>query len=405
MTATYVQASPTQGAGATLRQHPLVVAAVVVLMLIIGVLAITSQPEDGTPFSPANPGPDGARAAAQILGDQGVTVTHADTLSGLEIDDAAHTTLVIASPENLSYDQIEAVLAYPGDIVFLGADYGVVDLLGGPDATASSYIPSQPAAATCDDPDALAAGTVTVTAGVQFPESPQTEQCFTVDGSSAYVVHERGSGAEASTVRIIASAALVTNADLATEGNAALALRALGHHPHVAWYVSSFYDLSMPPWTGGDGDDGDETAAPAVPTTSDLLPPWFMPVLFILGLTVLVAAWWRGRRFGRLVPEPLPVVVPGAEAVKGRARLYRRANAHAHAGASLRAQAAVRIGRRLGVPRTAPADALIDATQRATGRPREHVAALLTGPLPHSNADMMTLIKELDSLESEVHRP
>ena len=52
------------------------------------------------------------------------------------------------------------------------------------------------------------------------------------------------------------------------------------------------------------------------------------------------APLWRGRRFGPLAVEPLPVVVRASEATRGRARLYRRARAYGRATAALRAASA-----------------------------------------------------------------
>ncbi|WP_082096116.1 DUF4350 domain-containing protein [Demequina flava] len=393
----YTSAQVRPGAAAQVRQHPLITAAVVLLIIAVTLLVWGNEPEDTTALSPYNAGPEGARAAAQILGDQGVNVRYVSTLAATSTAAADSTTLVIASPDFLGRDQVEAILDYPGDIVFLGSSRAVSQVAGLGTDSGGDYVEPTAIAAGCSDPDAQAAQEVTVSVGaIADAGGSGVETCFTTpDGYSAYVTANDGDR----TVRVIASTDIVTNAHLAEQGHAALTLRALGHQPSIVWYVGNLYDLSLPTWAGDGEAPEDFEVSP------DALPPWFGPLVFMAFLTVLVAGLWQGRRFGRLVPEPLPVIVPAAEAVRGRARLYRRAGDVPHACAALRAQTATRIGRRLGVPRSGNADALIDAIHRATGRRREDVARLLAGPLPQKSTDMMTMIKELDSLESEVHRP
>ncbi len=86
-----------------------------------------------------------------------------------------------------------------------------------------------------------------------------------------------------------------------------------------AWYVGDYYDSTLLPGKGGASD---------LQINADFLPPGFGTALYALGMTALVAALWRGRRFGPLAVEPLPVVVRASEATRGRARLYRRARAY-----------------------------------------------------------------------------
>ncbi len=130
-----------------------------------------------------------------------------------------------------------------------------------------------------------------------------------------------------------------------------------------------------------------------------------MPILALqLLLVAVVAALWRGRRLGRLVTEQLPVVVRAGETTRGRGRLYRRARSYGHAAAALRAGTAARSAARLGLPRSAPAPAVIDAVARAASRAPQDVEALLYGPPPTDDRGLARLARDLDHLESEVHR-
>ncbi|NUU16831.1 DUF4350 domain-containing protein, partial [Cellulomonas humilata] len=77
---------------------------------------------------------------------------------------------------------------------------------------------------------------------------------------------------------------------------------------------------------------------------------------------------------------------------------------YGHAAAALRAGAASRSAARLGLPRSAPAPVVVDAVARATTRPAQAVEALLYGPPPTDDRGLAQLARDLDHLESEVHR-
>ena len=116
--------------------------------------------------------------------------------------------------------------------------------------------------------------------------------------------------------------------------------------------------------------------APARPASS--WPCWQL----VIALALLALA--RARRLGRLVVEPLPVVVRAAESVEGRARLYRSGNARGRAADALRAGPRDRLAPRAG------AAAGRDARRPARGGGRRTPAraaprsrsALLYGPPP-----------------------
>ncbi|WP_084100933.1 DUF4350 domain-containing protein [Demequina sp. NBRC 110051] len=398
MSVDYARAEARPSLARRARRRPALVVVAVLFVVVIVLLVWSSKPQDYTAFSPENTAGDGARAAAEILRTQGVEVRKAESLGSTRIGDPATTTLVIAEPHLLQEFQVEALLDYPGDLVTLGVDDATLRLAN--TGLVSTYADATTVSlASCRAEDALAAQQVEAGPwGVSGTPAQGVTTCFPTDrGAATYVDLERDAGR----LTILASPEIVTNDRLAQEGNAALTLRTLGRHPSVVWYVADGFDSSVPTWEGGDGIAPPE----AVPVSPDFLPPGTLPAAFALGLAVLVTAMWRARRFGPLVREPLPVVVRASEATRGRARLYRRARAAGRAGAAMRAHAARNIGPRLGVPRTAGADALVDAICRATGRNRADVTDLLYGPPPASDADLMTLTTELDRLESEVHRP
>src|SRR5690606_8414872 len=122
---------------------------------------------------------------------------------------------------------------------------------------------------------------------------------------------------------------------LAEDGNAALAMNLLGANPELVWF--------QPRVTAG----GDTAAA-------DLLPEGLWPVLGLLAVAAVLAVVWRGRRMGRLVSEPLPVVVRASETAEGRGRLYRHGRDRAHSADIMRQAAIDRLRHRLGLPRSTP---------------------------------------------------
>ncbi|WP_084129341.1 DUF4350 domain-containing protein [Demequina sp. NBRC 110055] len=398
MSVDYARADVRPSLARRARKRPIALLAAALFVAIVVVLVWSSKPQDYTPLSPDNAAGDGARAAAEILRGQGVDVRKVATLGAARVADPPTTTLVIAEPHLLQEYQVQALLDYPGDLVTLGADDATLAATASGLST-SSDSGSTLALAACDNDDALAAEQVE--AGpwtVLGTPAAGVTTCFpTPSGAATYVDLERDAGR----LTILVSPDIVTNERLDQAGNAALTLRTLGRHENVVWYVADGLDTSVPTWEGGDGIAPPES----VPVSPDFLPPGTLPAVFALGLAVMVTALWRARRFGPLVREPLPVVVRASEATRGRARLYRRSRAAGRAAAALRAHAATRMGARLGVPRAAGADSLVDAITRATGRDRGAITDLLYGAPPTSDAALMTLITELDTLEGEVHRP
>ncbi|WP_422771510.1 DUF4350 domain-containing protein [Plantactinospora sp. WMMC1484] len=225
------------------------------------------------------------------------------------------------------------------------------------------------------------------------------------------------------------------NDRLAEWGNAALATGLLGGHERVVWLDLAGPEPPPPHYRGGgldpwtSGPDGSETyqgeepeegdgdpeyeeqaeppprkpdpqGAPPKPRNPlwDALPQWFWAVLVQLALALLVAVLWRARRLGPPVAEPLPVSVPAAETVYGRARLYQRARAYGPAARTLRAAALHRLAQAGNLPADARPDELAAAVAARTGRDAAEVHDLLYGPAPETNRELLDLARALDVL-------
>jgi hypothetical protein len=398
-TDTFVSAQARPNVARQAAKRPVVVIGVIVFLALLAVLVIGSRPQDITALSINNSNPSGARALAQILRDQGVEVRQVGPLGAARITDPANTTLVIANPAELSPFQTDSVLNYPGDVVFVDASADLMDALD-PSLRYAQFPVRGTVGASCTDPDALVAAEVMLDGGaVTSTDDRGPERCFVNgDGDAAYVDLE----VDGARRTVIASWPIVTNAELDELGHAALALRVTGRHENVVWHVASIYDTTGLTWSDGSGAGNGDFELEASP---DFMPPGTGSALFALGGAALVFAFWRARRFGPLVTEPLPVVVRSSEATRGRARLYRRGKATGRVGAAMRGAAALRMGRRLGVSRAGTEGDIVDAIARASGRTTLEVRSLLYGPPPTNNNELLQLVEDLDNLESEVHRP
>ncbi|GIG39654.1 DUF4350 domain-containing protein [Cellulomonas phragmiteti] len=362
---------------------------VVLGVVLVGglVLTLPAPPVSSTPGAPDNPGASGARAVARVLERQGVTVDHVTTTAAALAAARGDGTVLVVGDQWLVEEQVDALAALDDDLVLVDAGWALSRLA--PDvATSGEAVPRTRREASCDDPDAVAAGTLTAAGGYEDLSGAATT-CFPAGGGGgAYLVLER----DGRRITALSDLHPLTNDAVDEDGHAALALRALGRHDHLVWYVPSLDDMGVV------GEPGSGTSLP------DLVP-WVRPVAAWLVLVLLVTVVWRGRRLGPVVAEPLPVVVRSAEATRGRGRLYRRARAHGHAAAALRAGTAARVAHRLGLPRSADAPSLVDALARATGRRAVDVESLLYGPPPIDDAGLLRLADDLHHLESEVHRP
>jgi hypothetical protein len=337
-------------------------------------------------------------AATEILEAQGVGVREVAYLSRAMVSEPDTTTLTITLPSSLSDTQIDSILEYPGDLVFVGISPDLIRKLDEGLAYRDGWEATH-GTPGCSDEDAIAAGRITaVGPRVRADSTSDATVCFAnPEGNGAYVVIER----DGRRILLITDPTIAMNEHLVEDGNAALVLRALGKHRNLVWYVGAFDDTTNLTYTG----------SPSGPMPGHVtVKPGFLPAgtgdaLFALAIAGLVAAVWKGRRMGPLLREPLPIVVHASESARGRGRLYRRARAYGRASAALRAAAAERMGHRLGVPRTADAEALIAALTRACHRDPAGIERLLFGPPPESEGAMMDLATELDALEKEVHRP
>ncbi|MBN9195692.1 MAG: hypothetical protein J0I44_06430, partial [Microbacterium sp.] len=137
-------------------------------------------------------------------------------------------------------------------------------------------------------------------------------------------------------------------------------------------------------------------------TRGYVLPLHPAPAIALLLIAGLVAGLWRGRRFGPLVSETLPVTVRAAETTEGRARLYARSRDAVHAADRLRVGALRRLARLLALGPAASADEISDAVADRVATPRAVVRDILIDGVPRSDRELVALSDRLRDLEAAV---
>ena len=367
------------------RLFPLLLAAVVLLAVVA--LAVGHASSSVTPLAPDNPRPEGAQAVATLLEREGVRVRTARTTAEALALAGPNTTLLVTEGRHLDDAQLAAVRDTGADLVLSRVTY-LPDLEPlTADVEPSAVGSPDQLRADCSAPPAVAAGEISHSTGGLRVLSPDVEACFPTGTDTAALATWQDGERQ---VAVLADGGLMSNEHLAESGNAALTLWLLGGHEDLIWYLPTVGDTVA---TEADDDDA-----------LGLLPPGATAIGWQLLVVAAVLLLWGARRLGPVVTEAMPVVVRSSETTLGRGRLYRRGRAHAHAAAGMRAGFAARTARLLGLPRSAPPGTLVTAVAAATGRDELLVERLLYGPPPSGDTELITLTRELDILESEVHR-
>ena len=393
----------------------LATAGVVAVALLL--LTVSGAGSSGQALDPENPGRSGTRALAQVLREQGVQVEIVrgiDDLEAAAVD--AHTTVLVGDVTYLGTAAAERTAAHvrgarrlvvlePDDVTLedLALPVQVVGLSGSDLRAGCTSDLADPTdvltvAATLYAPARSGStGSAGVTscyvppaAGSAAPSSGDSEEGSGEDQPGAALVVLPSTVETPETVVLGAGAAL-SNGHITEAAHAALGLRVLGPVDRLIWYMPDVTDLDVP---GPDGQRADDAGRG--------VPEWFTPGVVLIGLVVVVYALARGRRLGRLVTEPLPVVVRAAETTEARGRLYHRASDRALAAEALRSGTRTRLVARLGLPPGAAAAGLVDAVARSTGHPPTDVEAMLDGPTPDTDRDLLLLAQRLADLEESV---
>ncbi len=392
MTAAAPAADVAAGEAPPRRRAVLGWVAIVAGIVVVGfamtmITGIAQLPARGL-LDPDAAGPDGSRALARILEREGVDVLLVRDRDAAQAALAGgDATLAWGDTSPLSDETVSAMSARARDVVLL--DPGARDLrvlLPGATTAGYGWDSVDPG---CPLPEAQRAGAIEPGAlfspGPQFSSDSGATTCYRTDDGDGLLVLDSADGR----ISAIDATVLFTNQHLADGGNAALALNLLGRSARVVWYLPGLADSDF---------------AATTPTLGELTPPWVTPALVLLLAAALAAAVWRGRRFGPLVAERLPVTVRAGETTEGRARLYARAGDPTHAADQLRIATLRRLARSLGLGQTAAASEISDAAAALLGVDRAAVRALLVDETVADDGELVRIADRLRTLEQQLHR-
>ncbi|MEU6606770.1 DUF4350 domain-containing protein [Streptomyces shenzhenensis] len=393
-------ALPSTSASLTARQvwtraRGIVLACLLLLAGAVTIAVIRSDARHGA-LDPRSADPYGSRAVAELLADRGVSTRVVTTLDEARAATGPDTTLLVAVPDLLTPGRQSALHSATarsgGRTLLVAAGSSSVERLA-PGVTAD---PATSFGSTlspeCSLLAAVRAGAAD-TGGIRYTTTHlDADSCYPSQRLATLVRVPEASG-NGDTV-VLGAPDILYNDRLDEQGNASLALQLLGSRPHLVWYLPSLSDASAT----GTGDQKDFL---------DLLPSGWLWGTLQLFIAALLAAFWRARRLGPLVPERLPVAIRASETVEGRARLYRKADARDRAATALRSTTRTRLAPLVGVPvaQAHAPEALLPALSAHLHGDGQALHSLLFGPPPADDAALIALTDRLDALEREVRRP
>ena len=354
------------------------IAIIASVVVAAGVVIALLTPAASTSYlDPAGTTATGGHALADLLAARGQHVVsesapRASSGAGLEL---------ITSPQFLTSAQLSQAARFPGDIVLVGPDSRALRALAPPVRIVGQPIAVAAAQPGCTVQPAALAGDAYLGGVVLRTADAAVRTCYPIGPSgSGYLLVQYQSGSR--TITVLGSGAPLTNQYLAQGGDAALAFNLLSQANAISWIVP-------PP-----------TVLPANGTGQRSffsLVPWPAYLIAIqLAIAALLAAAWRARRLGPLVPERIPVVVRAAETVEGHGRLYQARRARDHAAGELRSAATTRIARLTG------GDVNSSTLAARTGEGAHEIDALLAGPPPASDQELVALATEIDTLMRKI---
>lgn len=363
-----------------------------VLLVGIGIVVVMVAQllsgEDSETYGLENTDLDGYAALANVLDDHGVEHRPAQSVAEARSLLAEHPdagVVVMAKdvlPEDPFIDELARQYASGRDVLWISAETallaGMLEDGTEPGPVISGVLES---GNECAHPAAQTAQSIHASGGSLDAENG----CFPV-GDAGYALVDTPMGL------VFTAPEALTNQHITAQGNAALALGLLGAQPAPAdsstliWYTPS----------GADAVGTEQWGSPL-----EILPTWFWPLIWWLLICAVVALLAAGRRPGPVVSEPVPVVVPAAEAAAGRGRLYQRANAVTESAQVLRSAHLLRLSRLLRLGRTAGAVQIAQAVSRVTGKD----ASIVAEPARIStNNELVSYAQALEELEAEVTR-
>ncbi|KYH43027.1 DUF4350 domain-containing protein [Branchiibius sp. NY16-3462-2] len=346
-----------------MKRHPWAFwGAVALLLIVVSAFLASRQSTNPTWFDPDNPAPVGGQAIARVLSQTGVDVTPVRSLDDLMgTESSPQDTILISDPDLLDPGQLHNIQDH------FSSAYRIVLLAPDPPLVDVPFASEPGSGCTIDWLDGL--------------QSAGRSTDVTYDDTTGHACLAREHGYAAvqldDNVLLLGATGAIANDSVLKADNAAIGLRALGGSKNLLWF-------------SGDAGAAGERAG-GLPW-----PDWWSPMIAVLAAATVALMLWRGRRLGRLVREPLPVVVPAQETTNARGRLYRKAKDTDRAAQALRAATRTRVSTYLGTPD------VVRAAATQTGRTEQEIATLLLDGPVVGDAELVHLANELTTLERQV---
>lgn len=362
------------------------VAVLALVLVVAGVMSMLNRSNE-IPLDPQNPGKGGSEAVASVLGANGVDVHRVTDIDELQDRPPGKgTTVLVSDPTSVSADRLREIASAHRDSARLILIAPHPHLLKDAFEITTEAGGTSTATAAGQECSLAWARSLTMSAdSVSYAVPAGATSCFGDDSEG--VVFELPAADRRPALLVIGSTDILTNSTMKAGDNAALGLRALGQTGELLWYSGGF----------------DPKSSSAQQET--VFPRWVMPALWLTSACVLLLMFWRGRRLGRLVTEPLPVIVHANETTAARGQLYRKARDTSRTAAVLRSATRDRVRRYLGLPPGIDDEHLVHQVALHSGREPHEVGLLLADdPRTIDESTLSKLADELSALERQVRR-
>lgn len=382
----------------------------VIAILALAALTYLSWPDTAyETYDPKSPAPSGTKALAEVLKDEGVDITLVHFPDEIP-DSTAGSTVAIIGSTYLTDDQfVEAIdKARDADRIVLvdidewilqeidlsfTVDYSRVDYSRPSPETNADTVPEENARelSVKDNPCSDIFGKAREISNSSWFYEPTAEvtdyrMCFT-DDIGGYIIALAPRDNLPQTV-LFEVGDIFTNESITDYDNAAAALTLLGSNEKLIWYFPQ--------------PDINFTIDPTEGTYWVFFPDWFFPASYLLLFITLAVMVWKGRRFGRLATERLPITIKSTETTRSLGRLYERSSDTGVTLTHLQEDTRRRLIRLLNLPPTTSTDIVVTAIANRTERDPDQVRHLLYGSLGGPESHMLGLANELAALIQEV---
>ena len=342
--------------------------------LVVAGLVLPGGDDSGAPLDPRSTGALGTKALVDVLDRLGAEVTVTTQVGD------ADTVLLLQ--DLVTEQQREALRGWVRD----GGRLVVADPASpfAPEVAGVTGIgPLDPSiAADCPLPALADVDRVAVGGGLVYEtDGAAGAACFRRNEGAWLVVRPLGDGV----VMSLGGPVAFTNGQFGDLDNARLAVALLA--PTADERVAV-----IEPAPVGEGQQG----------LLDLVDPRVWWALGQLAVGFVLYAWYRARRLGPPVSEPLPVAVPGSEFTLAVGRLWQERRDTGRAADQLRQRLAHELARRTGLGPSASPDQVAAAVRSGAVRGGDDLASVLEAPDPGTEGALVDYARRVERARATV---